>query len=85
MCRAPPGGASPLSVPTQLLHEAADALGLMLSASTLYRFLYMDNAKIYRGQQLARTAASIGILVVHTPHSNRFRCCSTSIWTLRTT
>ena len=27
----------------------------------------MDNAKIYRGQQLARIAASIGILVVHTP------------------
>ena len=29
--------------------------------------LYMDNAKIYGGQQLARMAASIGILVVHTP------------------
>lgn len=29
--------------------------------------LYMDNAKIYRGQQLGRIAASIGILVVHTP------------------
>ena len=29
--------------------------------------LYKDNAKIYRGQQLARIAASIGILVVHTP------------------
>jgi len=27
----------------------------------------MDNAKIYRSQQLARIAASIGILVVHTP------------------
>ena len=27
----------------------------------------MDNAKIYRGQQLARIAASIGILMVHTP------------------
>jgi len=27
--------------------------------------LYMDNAKMYRGQQLARIAASIGILIVH--------------------
>src|SRR5205814_6557398 len=27
----------------------------------------MDNAKIYRGQQLARIAASISILIVHTP------------------
>jgi len=27
----------------------------------------MDNAKIYRGPQLARIAASIGILIVHTP------------------
>ena len=29
--------------------------------------LYMDNAKIYRSPQLARIAASIGILIVHTP------------------
>ena len=29
--------------------------------------LYVDNAKVYRGQQLARIAASLGILVVHTP------------------
>ena len=27
----------------------------------------MDNAKIYRSPQLARIAASIGILIVHTP------------------
>ena len=29
--------------------------------------LYMDNAKIYRSPQLARIAASIGTLIVHTP------------------
>jgi transposase InsO family protein len=27
----------------------------------------MDNGKIYRSSQLARIAASIGILIVHTP------------------
>ena len=27
----------------------------------------MDNAKIYRSPQLARIAASIGILIIHTP------------------
>jgi len=31
--------------------------------------LYMDNAKIYRSPQLARIAASIGILIIHTPLS----------------
>ena len=29
--------------------------------------LYVDNAKVYRSTQLARIAASIGILVTHTP------------------
>jgi putative transposase len=29
--------------------------------------LYIDNAKIYRSQQLARIAASLGTLIVHTP------------------
>lgn len=29
--------------------------------------MYIDNAKIYRSQQLARIAASLGILIVHTP------------------
>jgi transposase InsO family protein len=29
--------------------------------------LYIDNAKIYRSRQLARSAASLGILIVHTP------------------
>jgi putative transposase len=29
--------------------------------------LYMDNGKVYRSPQLARIAASIGMLIVHTP------------------
>jgi putative transposase len=29
--------------------------------------LYVDNAKVFRSQQLARIAASIGILITHTP------------------
>src|SRR5262249_29591487 len=29
--------------------------------------LYVDNAKVYRSPQLARIAASLGILMVHTP------------------
>jgi putative transposase len=29
--------------------------------------LYVDNAKVYRSQQLARIAASMGILITHTP------------------
>jgi putative transposase len=29
--------------------------------------LYMDNGKIYRSPQLARIAASVGMLIVHTP------------------
>jgi putative transposase len=29
--------------------------------------LYVDNAKVYRSQQLARIAASLGILITHTP------------------
>ena len=29
--------------------------------------LYVDNAKVYRSSQLARIAASLGILIVHTP------------------
>jgi transposase InsO family protein len=38
-----------------------------ISARGLPTRLYMDNAKIYRSPQLARIAASIGILVIHTP------------------
>src|ERR1700752_4676607 len=29
--------------------------------------LYVDNGKVYRSQQLARMAASLGILITHTP------------------
>ena len=29
--------------------------------------LYVDNGKIYRSRQLERIAASVGILIVHTP------------------
>ena len=42
------------------LRESITARGLPVR-------LYMDNAKIYRSPQLARIAASIGILIVHTP------------------
>jgi hypothetical protein len=30
-------------------------------------YLYVDNGKVFRSQQLARIAASLGILIVHTP------------------
>ena len=42
------------------LRESITARGLPVR-------LYMDNAKIYRSPQLARIAASIGILIIHTP------------------
>ena len=42
------------------LRESITARGLPIR-------LYMDNAKIYRSPQLARIAASIGILIIHTP------------------
>ena len=38
-----------------------------IAARGLPTRLYMDNAKIYRSPQLARIAASIGILIIHTP------------------
>jgi transposase InsO family protein len=38
-----------------------------ITARGLPTRLYMDNAKIYRSPQLARIAASIGILIIHTP------------------
>jgi len=37
--RAPPGGAARLKVPTQLLHGAGDALGLMVLAQEIF---FMD-------------------------------------------
>lgn len=44
-----------------------DCLRQAIAARGLPTRLYMDNAKIYRSPQLARMAASIGILIVHTP------------------
>ena len=38
-----------------------------IAARGVPKRLYRDNAKIYRSPQLARIAASIGILIVHTP------------------
>jgi len=52
---------------SQGLDACLDCLRQSIAARGLPVRLYMDNAKIYRGQQLARIAASIGILVVHTP------------------
>jgi putative transposase len=52
---------------SQGLDACLDCLRQAIAARGLPVRLYMDNAKIYRGQQLARIAASIGILVVHTP------------------
>lgn len=42
------------------LRQAVAARGLPVR-------LYVDNAKVYRSPQLARIAASLGILIVHTP------------------
>jgi putative transposase len=53
--------------PTQGLDACLDCLRQAIAARGVPVRLYMDNAKIYRGQQLARIAASLGILVVHTP------------------
>jgi putative transposase len=52
---------------SQGLDACLDCLRQAIAARGLPVRLYVDNAKIYRGQQLARIAASIGILVVHTP------------------
>ena len=53
--------------PRQGLDACLDCLRQAVAARGLPVRLYMDNAKMYRGQQLARIAASIGILIVHTP------------------
>lgn len=44
-----------------------DCLRQAVAARGLPTRLYMDNGKIYRSTQLARIAASLGILLVHTP------------------
>ncbi len=53
--------------PNQGLDLFLDCLRQAISAHGIPTRLYMDNAKIYRSPQLARIAASIGILVIHTP------------------
>lgn len=53
--------------PDQGLDSFFDCLRQALAARGVPTRLYMDNAKIYRSPQLARIAASIGILIVHTP------------------
>ncbi len=53
--------------PDQGLDSFLDCLRQAIAARGIPVRLYMDNAKIYRSPQLARIAASIGILIVHTP------------------
>jgi putative transposase len=53
--------------PNQGLDCFLDCLRQAISARGVPTRLYMDNAKIYRSPQVARIAASIGILVIHTP------------------
>jgi hypothetical protein len=51
----------------QGLDAFLDCLHQSVAARGLPTRLYVDNAKVYRSQQLARIAASIGILITHTP------------------
>ena len=53
--------------PHQGLDAFLDCLRQAIAARGIPTRLYMDNAKIYRSPQLARMAASLGILIVHTP------------------
>jgi putative transposase len=53
--------------PNQGLDSFLDCLRQAITARGIPTRLYMDNAKIYRSPQLARIAASIGILIIHTP------------------
>jgi putative transposase len=53
--------------PHQGLDGFLDCLRQAIAARGLPTRLYMDNAKIYRSPQLARIAAGMGILIVHTP------------------
>lgn len=51
----------------QGLDAFLDCLRQAVAARGIPVHLYVDNAKVYRSPQLARIAASIGILIVHTP------------------
>ena len=53
--------------PNQGLDACLDCLRQAIASRGVPVRLYIDNAKIYRSQQLARIAASLGILIVHTP------------------
>src|ERR1700684_1916844 len=51
--------------PSQGLDAALDCLRQAVAARGIPVRLYIDNAKIYRSPQLARIAASIGTLIIH--------------------
>lgn len=51
----------------QGLDAFLDCLRQAVAARGVPIRLYVDNAKVFRSPQLARIAASIGILVIHTP------------------
>jgi putative transposase len=53
--------------PNQGLDACLDCLRQAIASRGVPVRMYIDNAKIYRSQQLARIAASLGILIVHTP------------------
>jgi putative transposase len=52
---------------SQGLDASLDCLRQAIAARGVPVRLYIDNAKIYRSPQLARIAASLGTLIVHTP------------------
>jgi putative transposase len=51
----------------QGLNALLDCLRQAVAARGLPQRLYVDNGHVYRSQQLARIAASLGILITHTP------------------
>jgi transposase InsO family protein len=53
--------------PQQGLDALLHCLRQAVAARGLCTRLYVDNAKVYRSHQLERIAASLGILVTHTP------------------
>src|SRR4029453_4596568 len=50
---------------SQALDASLDCLCHAIAARGVPLRLYIDNAKIYRSPQLARIAASLGILIIH--------------------
>jgi putative transposase len=49
------------------LESLLDCLRQSIAARGIPIRLYVDNGQVYRSQQLSRIAASLGILIVHTP------------------